>query len=309
MPRFVLHAILLFALCPSLRAQNPPPTPPVVLGDLIVQRDVVYGRGGAQDLHADLAYPRNAPGPLPAIIHIHGGGWIGGTYHDAAILQRARDGYFAASIEYRLSNIAKWPAQIQDCKCAVRWLRANAARYHIDPNRIGVIGESAGGHLVACLGTMAGRPELEGRGGYPGVSSAVQAVVDFYGPTDLSTPAIYSDEAKRLTLGLFGVPRDQAPALWQSASPARYAQAGDPPMLLIHGDADTLVPLAQSTLFAAALAQAGVPHQLLIVKNGLHGLAPLPGTQIDPSGAVISQTVRDFFAKYLKTPPTPSPGA
>jgi acetyl esterase/lipase len=300
----IAHLLALpLTLCPLLPAQTTatPPAPSLPPG-IVFEHDIVYGKGGAFDLHADLAYPKNASAPTPAIIHIHGGGWIGGSYHDKLLVPRAQEGYFAASIEYRLSNVAKWPAQIEDCKCAVRWLRANAAKYNVDPNRIGVIGESAGGHLVACLGTMAGEKAYEGDGGYPGVSSAVQAVVDFYGPTDFITPEIYTDEAKNLTLGLFGVPREQDPALWKSGSPVFYVKAGDPPMLLVHGDADRLVPLAQSQVFADALAKAGVPYQFLVIKNGMHGLAPAPGTTIDPGWPVITKTVRDFFAKHLAQP-------
>jgi acetyl esterase/lipase len=313
MPRIVLLPALALALAfsPLLSAQTnaPAATPPPAPSDLVVLHDVVFGKGGAQDLHAEIVYPKNASGPMPAIIHIHGGGWIGGSYKSGDLAHFARAGYFAASIEYRLSNVAKWPAQIQDCKCAVRWLRANAAQYNVDPNRIGVIGESAGGHLVACLGTMADVKEDEGDGGYPGVSSAVQAVVDFYGPTDFVTPDIYTDEAKRLTMGLFGVTREQDPALWKSGSPVFYVKAGDPPFLIVHGDADPLVPLAQSTVFDAALTKAGVPHQLLVIKNGMHGLGPLPGTKIDPGWKVINQTVMDFFAKYLAAPQKPAAGA
>ncbi len=313
MPRFPVANIVSVSLglllvmtfhSPLVAQTNPPPVP----AGLVVEHDVVYGKGGTFDLHADLAYPKNPAAPTPAIIHIHGGGWIGGSYHDGRLVDRARAGYFAASIEYRLSNVAKWPAQIRDCKCAVRWLRANAAKYNVDPNRIGVIGESAGGHLVACLGTMADVKEYEGDGGYPGVSSAVQAVVDFYGPTDFVTPNIYTDQAKALTMALFGVPREQDVALWKSGSPLFYVKPGDPPMLLVHGDADSLVPLAQSLVFNDALAKAGVPHQLIVVKNGIHGLAPVPGTQIDPGWPVITQAVRDFFAKYLGTPPKTPPG-
>jgi len=257
---------------------------------------------GIADLHAEMAWPKDATAPMPAVIYIHGGGWIGGSYKGGPLLHLAQTGYFAASIEYRLSNVAKWPAQIEDCKLAVRWLRANAAHYHVDPNRIGVWGESAGGHLVTCLGTMADVKDYEGTGGYPGVSSAVQAVVDFYGPTDFTVHGIYTPEASRLTQGLFGVPRDQNPGLWKSGSPIDYVKAGDPPMLLVHGDSDNLVPLAQSTTFDAALTQAGVPHQLLIVKNAGHGFGPKPGTLIDPTKAGIQKAVDSFLAKYLKTP-------
>jgi acetyl esterase/lipase len=297
---------LLLLTVPAASAQTnaapaaPAPQGPVTRGNVTFQNDVVYGKGGPVDLLADIAWPKDATGPLPAIIHIHGGGWIGGNRRwPGGLAQFAQHGYFAASIEYRLDNVAKWPAQIQDCKCAVRWLRANAAKYNVDPNRIGIIGESAGGHLVACLDTMAGEKDYEGDGGWPGVSSAVQAVVDFYGPTDFVTPQIYTDEAKRLTMGLFGVPREQDLALWKSASPVFSVAAGDPPVLMVHGDADSLVPLAQSQVFAAALTKAGVPNQLLVIHNGRHGLGALPPLKIDPGWSVINQTVLDFFAKNL----------
>ena len=269
---------------------------------IVVLHDVVIGQGGGRDLHAEVAYPRNATGPLPAVIYIHGGGWIGGSHRQSPILRLAQEGYFAASIEYRLSSEAKWPAQIQDCKLGVRWLRANAAQYHVDPHRIGAWGASAGGHLVVCLGTMADVKEYEGDGGYPGVSSAVQAVVDFFGPTDFITPQIYTPNAQQLTEGLFGVPRDQNPALWKSGSPVFYVKAGDPPMLLVHGDSDGLVPVAQSKVLDQALTRAGVPHQLMIIKNAGHGFGPVPGMTIDPSLADIDKAVYAFLDKNLKTP-------
>jgi acetyl esterase/lipase len=294
---FRILATCLFAALPLAAQTN---AAPVEQAGLDVQRDFVFGKGGNHDLHADLAWPKNATAPMPAIIHIHGGGWIGGGYHwDGGLANFAKRGYFAASIEYRLDNVAKWPAQIQDCKCAVRWLRANAAKYNVDPNRIGVIGESAGGHLVACLDTMDGVKDYEGAGGWAGVSSAVQAVVDYFGPTDFVTPDIYSEQAKFLTMGLFGAPRDKDPALWKSGSPVFYVKAGDPPVLMVHGDADKLVPLAQSQVFADALTKAGVPNQLLVIHNGGHGFGALPGTKIDPGWPIINQTVLDFFAKNL----------
>jgi len=302
--RFV--ALFTFALPTLLPAQtntpatNAAPASPPPPAGIAVVHDVLIGKGGDLDLHAEIAYPKDATGPLPAVVYIHGGGWIGGSHKQTPYLKIAQAGYFAASIEYRLDNVAKWPAQIQDCELGVRWLRANAAQYHVDPNRIGAWGDSAGGHLVACLGTMADVPADEGDGGYPGVSSAVQAVVDFYGPTDFDTHGIYSPKAIQLSEGLFGVPHDQNPTLWKSGSPVFYVKAGDPPMLLVHGDADTLVPIAQSNVFDAALTKAGVPHQLIIVKNGEHGFKPMPGTTIAPSSAEISRAVFAFFDKYLK---------
>jgi acetyl esterase/lipase len=302
-----LLILLALALPAALPAQTPAPSvkpsptyPPAPKG-VVVLHDVVIGKGGGRDLHAEIAYPENAAGPLPAVICIHGGGWIGGTHKSSPILHLAQTGYFAASIEYRLSKEAKWPAQIQDCKLGVRWLRANAAQYHVDPNRIAALGGSAGGHLVACLGTMADVKEAEGDGGYPGVSSAVQAVVDYFGPTDMTNPAMYGP-FHGLAEQLFGGKFDQNPNLWKSASPLLYVKAGDPPMLLIHGDSDALVPMANSTAFADALTKAGVPNQLVIVKNAGHSFAPKPGTTIDPSNAEIQKIVDAFLAKYLKAP-------
>ncbi|MCE0482692.1 MAG: alpha/beta hydrolase [Methylacidiphilales bacterium] len=266
--------------------------------------DVVFGQGGGRDLHAEIAYPNGAKAPLPAIIYIHGGGWVGGSQHDSylPVAKIAQHGYFVASIEYRLSKEAKWPAQIEDCKLAVRWLRANATKYNVNPNRIGAWGDSAGGHLVACLGTMADQKQYEGAGGYPDVSSAVQAVVDFYGPTDFTRPDIYSPQAAWLTQGLFGMPYDKDPEVWKSGSPLYFVKPDDPPMLLVHGDADVLVPLAQSTVFDEALTKAGVPHQLLIVKNAGHVFGPKPGTAIDPSREEIEKAVFAFLAKHLQAP-------
>jgi acetyl esterase/lipase len=291
----VLYPILSLSFLLPLFARADSLSPPTVM------RDVVYGSGDGVPLHADIAQPANAGKPLPAIIYIHGGGWIAGSHHDGPIQVIAAHGYFAASIEYRLSNVAKWPAQIEDCQLAVRWLRANAAKYNVDPNRIGAWGDSAGGHLVACLGTMADRKEFAGTE-YPGVSSAVQAVVDFYGPTDFSDAGHYSEAAIRLTEGLFGAPYAQKPDLWKSGSPLFYVKAGDPPVLIVQGAADTLVPPAQSTVFDDALTKAGVPHQLIMVKNAGHGFQPLPGTTIDPSQQQISDAVVAFFDKYLKAP-------
>jgi acetyl esterase/lipase len=300
-PFSVSFLVAIVLSCASLQGQtNAPAATPS--DDIVVLHDVVFGKGGDHDLHADIAYPKNATGPLPAVIHIHGGGWVGGSYQSSSIEWLARHGYFAASIEYRLSNVAKWPAQIQDCKLSVRWLRANAAKYNVDPNRIGVWGESAGGHLVTCLGTMADVKEYEGDGGYPGVSSAVQAVVDFYGPTDFTEVGNYTPAAIRYTEMLFGTTYAQNPDLWKSGSPLYYVKAGDPPMLLVHGEADALVPIAQSTVFDAALTKANVPHQLIVVKNANHGFVPLPNTTIEPNSADINKAVMTFFYQYLKAP-------
>jgi acetyl esterase/lipase len=263
--------------------------------------DIVYATVNGYPLHAQLSYPKNPAGLLPAIMHIHGGGWIKGSYKFNTVAM-ARNGYFGISIEYRLDDVAPWPAQIEDCKLAVRWLRANAARYHVDPNRIGVFGESAGGHLVACLATMADQTPYD-VGDYPGVSSAVQAVVDFFGPTDFTRADKYSPPAIEMTEQLLGVSYTEDPAAWKSASPVFFVKAGDPPVLIVQGAADGLVPPAQSIEFDEALAKAGVEHRLILVKNADHSFKPNPpGSTIDPSLAQIDAAMYAFFDAHLKQP-------
>ena len=290
----VAFTVLLVAGPISLPAQPPDPA------DLVVLHDVVTGKGGGRDLHAEIAYPKNATGALPAVIFIHGGGFSGGSHKQSPILQIAHAGYFAASIEYRLSGEAKFPAQIQDCKLGVRWLRANAAKYHVNPDRIGIWGESAGGLLVNSLGTMSDVKSFEGDGGYPGISSAVQAVVDYYGQADLRDPSKLSAGSLKNLTALFGATPEQNPGLWASGSPITYIKADDPPMLLVHGDSDASVLPNQAVELDAALTKAGVPHQLVIVKNAGHGFAPMPGKTTDPSRAEIQKITFAFLDKYLK---------
>ena len=285
-----------------LHAQSPAPPPPPAI---VVLHDVVIGQGGGRDLHAEVAYPKDAKKLLPAVIYIHGGGWRIGSQKQGPFEELARDGYFCASIEYRLTGEAKWPAQIEDYKLSVRWLRANAAKYGVDPNRIGAWGDSAGAHLVSCLATTADLKELEGTGGYPGVSSAVQVAIDYFGPSDFTAASFNDPGGVRGMEELFGVPREQNPNLWKSGSPAALVKAGDPPILLVHGLADQSVSVEQSILFDAALTKAGVPHRLVLVKNADHGFKPLPGTTIDPSDPEIKALSLAFLAKYLMPPGAP----
>ena len=271
-----------------------------------VIHDVEIGKGGDRVLHAEIARPKDPPAtPMPAVLWIHGGGWSGGSHKGNGAIWLAAKGYFTASIEYRLSGEATWPAQIQDCKLGVRWLRANAAKYNVDPNRIGCWGSSAGGHLVACLGTM-DKPEFEGRGGCEGVSSRVQAVVDFCGPADFTAGSAGIQGAKegedsKAPLGLFGAPFKEKPELWKNGSPVLYAAAGDPPFLIVHGDADKTVPFAQSEHLEAALKKAGVPVEFIRVKGGGHGMrAPKDAPPAEPDQQAIRDAVIVFFDKQLK---------
>src|SRR5436305_12322843 len=194
-------ALVLFTLAAALPAQDkaPPKAPEkaaqaVLPSGIKLVRDVAYVEGGGPRQTLDLYLDQNATGPLPLVVWVHGGGWQAGSKEGAgpARLVLLGKGYHVASINYRLSQQAPFPAQIEDCKAAVRWLRAHAGEYHFDPDHFGVWGASAGGHLVALLGTSGGVKELEGNLGNAGVSSRVQAVCDWFGPADFLA---YGDRA------------------------------------------------------------------------------------------------------------------
>jgi acetyl esterase/lipase len=271
-----------------------------------VIHDVEIGTGGGRTLHAEIARPKDPPAtPMPAVLWIHGGGWSGGSHKSNRAATLAAKGYFTASIEYRLSGEAKWPAQIEDCKLGVRWLRANAKKYNVNPDRIGCWGSSAGGHLVACLGTM-DDARFEGSGGHAGVSSRVQAVVDYCGPSDFTEGSAgiqggTADKDSTAPLGLFGVPFREKPALWKDGSPALYVKRSNPPFLIVHGDKDKTVPVAHGQKLAAALKKAGAPVELIIVKGGGHGMTAGPGEPpAEPNREALDAAVLAFFDKVLK---------
>ncbi len=236
-----------------------------------LQKDIVYGTGGGEPLKLDLATPTGLSQAVPAIVWIHGGAWQGGRKEEFEGLVRdaARRGYVAVSINYRLAPKHVFPAQIEDCKCAVRWLRANAERLHVDPNRIGVVGASAGAHLAMMLGAMDSSDGLEGEGGSAEASSRVRAVVSYAGPTNLLAefPAV---SRPLLATFLGGAVADKQDAA-RRASPVTYVNAGDPPMLLVQGTKDPLVPHDQAVQMTEALTKAGVHGRVELLIGEGHG--------------------------------------
>jgi acetyl esterase/lipase len=226
-----------------------------------VVRDVVYAQAPADDgtiidLKMDTAFPKQSDGELlPTVVYIHGGGWEGGSKEGGArhMLALAVGGYFAVSIDYRLSGQAKYPAAVHDCKAAIRFLRANAERLGIDPNRIGVWGHSAGGHLASLLGTSGNSDVLEGKVGTVGPSSAVQCVINLSGPVDLNFDVPTGVIEKWL-----GGPPAERPQVTREASPLTYVDASDPAVLIVHGTKDEIVGLRQPEMFQKALKEAGV---------------------------------------------------
>lgn len=255
--------ILLLAVPVQAQADKP---------EVAVERDVVFGKGGEVDLKLDLAMPKNGDGPFPAVLCIHGGGWRGGNRQQmsASIEVFAGRGYVAVTPDYRLVPNGRFPTQIEDCKAAVRWLRANAKKYKINPDRIGAVGFSAGAHLACLLGTSDKNDGLEGSGGNPEQSSRLQAVVSFFGPTDFTVPWEKSAEDTYLIPFLSGTRADRADT-YKKASPITYATKDDPPFLFIHGTEDKLVPLAQSKFLAEKLQSVGVSATVIEVKGEGHG--------------------------------------
>lgn len=284
-------------LAPTAAQQRAQPSLP---DGVRVIRDIEYGRTPEKRLLLDIYLPETGlTEPRPLIVWIHGGGWRRGSKDRTQASRYVPQGYIVASISYRLSGDAIFPAQIQDSKAAIRWLRANAGDYHIDPGRIGVWGSSAGGHLVALVGTSGGVAELEGDTGNLDQSSRVQAVVDYFGPTDFVQMDAHSisdklihDNADSPESLLVGGPIQQNKEMVAKANPITYVSSDDPPFLIVHGDEDPLVPHHQSELLLAALQKAGVPSQLFTVKGGGHG----SGFNIPE----VHNTVRQFFEKHLK---------
>ena len=259
-----------------------------------VRRNLEYAQAGGQSLRLDIYSPRHPAGKLPVVVWIHGGAWNSGSKDFCPIGFMAAQNLAIVSMDYRLDTVAPFPAQLYDCKAVIRWLRANAEKFNLDENHIGIFGASAGGHLALLLATTADQPQLEGEvGGNLGFSSRVQCVCAFYPPTDLNRlvtdPKIRADangEVAKLIGGAVAQNVDKA----NFASPLFYVDKHCAPVFLLHGGADTLVPSEQSRIFYAALKQASVEAQLEIIPKQGHGIiAPPP----------VAQKIYQFFNQHL----------
>lgn len=269
-------------------------------GEIRIQKDVPYlGEGRAEK--ADMYLPEeDGPALRPAVVDIHGGGWRGGDKADRReqniCNNLAANGYIAMSINYVLqpeSGPPVWPRNLHDCKTAVRWLRANAARLRLDPSHIGVIGGSAGGHLAAMTGLTGPEAGLDPAGPCGEQSCRVQAVVDLYGPITWM---------RTRDLAMIGKTRAQASELYRQACPLSHIDKDDPPILIAHGTADKTVDLEQSRVFAEALEKAGIEHELIVVEGAPHTFHLQP-KEMDLRPAVIG-----FFDRHLKGKPAGAPG-
>lgn len=275
------------------------PNPPFHLPDSVeLQKDIVYARYGSREVHLDLYLPKSRSGAIPAVVYIHGGGWRNGSRSAFArqAAHMATKGVAGACIEYRLSGEAKWPAAIHDSKAAVRWVRANAAKYGLDPNRIGAAGGSAGGHLAALLGTTGGRKDLEGDGGNAGVSSRVIAVAAFNPAVDLvSFAKLRSENANSSVEAFLGSKYEANPKLWELATPLTHVSKESAAFLFLHGDADTTVPHKQSADMLAKLKAVGVSAEIMTAPGASHGYFNSP-----PWYQPTLEKMEQFFLRTLK---------
>jgi len=249
-------------------------------GPTILERDITFCTVDGTDLKLDICRPSPGEGPFPALLFIPSGTWrLDQSFTKAEcacmLSEAARRGYVAVGIEHRRLGFDwnartikhRFPEQVYDVKCAVRWLRARAGKYTIDPDRVGAVGWSSGGHLALMLAFTDKSDGLEGDCGDMTYSSRIQVAVSSAGPTDMVT--LYS-QAPAVTTALLGGPPEKFPDLYAKASPLSYVTKDDPPILLMGGDLDKTVPVQQAELLDARLTEVGVPHSLVIKKGYDH---------------------------------------
>lgn len=287
------------AAIPHLAATQEPTSVPRPTAP--TQHTVTYCSPGGVSETMDVYTPANLDGPAPAVVYVHGGAWQHGNSKfdgsDLVALQASsallENGFVFVSINYRLAPEFQWPAQIIDSKCAIRYLRAHARSLHVDPQRIGAMGSSAGGQLAALLGTTGQHSPFD-VGEYLDQSSAVNATVDMYGPTDLTT-AGWGQFAQQVFTDVFHNDR----SLLADASAVTHVSPAASPFLIIQGSADTVVPPVQSEELYSRLRAARVHSDLLLVDNAQHGLFP-DGAPISPSLDQITHDVVNFYASAMK---------
>ena len=289
-------AIGIIVLLPTTHVIAQRQSPAALREKVEIQPDVEYGKAGERALKLDVIKPKETrEKPRACVVWIHGGGWQNGNKNSGvgrlAGLVASGD-YVGVSVGYRLTDEAAWPGQIDDCKAADRWIRANAQTLNVDPEKIGVWGSSAGGHLVSMLGTSGDVKELEGKNGSPDFSSRVACVVDFCGPSNFL--AIPKDGPKvsqpnGSLYKLLGGPLGEKQEAAKEASPITYVTNDDPPFLIVHGTADNTVAIKQAELLHAAQQQAGVNTTFVKITRGGHGIG----------GPKVEERVQAFFAKNL----------
>lgn len=293
---------------PSSAPATKPSLPRAPEGVTILQ-DVAYlppDREEKLDLY--LPTERGKDVRSPAIVMIHGGGWIGGDkaasreFNVGTTLAKA--GYVCVSVNYQLKGPKRWPTNLHDCKNAVRFLRKYADKYQINPDQIGVMGGSAGGHLALMVAYTTNVPELEPSAPYPGISSEVRAVIDLYGITNLLTRRATDKKGNpvgspRTQSALFQATAEQDPAAWKLASPVYHVSSKTPPTLILHGTIDTTVDRDQGKELAAQLAKHGVEHELIMIPGVGHTF-DLQSWRRKPLPNDLRPVVIEFFDKHVR---------
>lgn len=289
--RLLTGLLIVLTMTSSLRAQAPTPVPDTV----IVEKGIEYANPDDQHLQLNLARPKTGDGPFPAIVCIHGGGFRAGKResYDGLIVRLAEQGYVAITVTYRLAPKYQFPAAVHDTKAAVRWLRANAAKYKIDPSRIGTTGGSAGGHLAQFLGVTAGLKEFEGDGGNPAESSAVACVVNVYGPSDFTKSYGKSVDAAEVLPLFLGGNLEKARKLHLKASPLYWVTPVAAPTLCIHGTLDKYVAHEQAVWLVDKMNAAGAEAELLTLEGAGHGFKGKDAETAD-------KALMAYFNKRLK---------
>ncbi len=297
MTRLTLAATLAVLLAvPAGQGQQPPAIP----DDVTFVRGIEYTNPDGQHLQLNLARPETGDGPFPAVVCIHGGGFRAGKResYDALTVKLAQKGYVAATVSYRLAPKYPFPAAVHDTKAAVRWVRANAAKYKIDPERIGVTGGSAGGHLAQFLAVTGDVAEFEGDGGNPGVSSKVRCVVNVYGPSDFTKSYGKSVDAAQVLPLFLGGNLETARLAHIRSSPLNWVTPNAAPTLCIHGTEDQYVAHEQAVWMIDRLKACGVEAELLTLPGAGHGFR---GKDAETADAALFA----FFEKHLKTKVAP----
>lgn len=270
------------------------PTMPAA-AEVQVTRDVVYSEPDGEKLLMDIYRP-DTPGPHPAVLLVHGGGWLGGSKagHQGTGMMLARNGYVACAINYRLAPKYPYPAAMDDCHRAVRWIRAHSKEYGINPRRVGALGDSAGGHLVALIGVRDAREGVDRE--LSRFKARPDAVVPYYGAFELFKMWDIEMAHRPLTAWLGGPPETHA-KVYAAASPVTGIPRKAPPFLIIHGNADKVNPEEQSHLLHRALREKGVESTLLILEGAGHGWAP-----DSPHARQAEAAVLQFLGKHLGKP-------
>jgi acetyl esterase/lipase len=289
--RLLTGLLIVLTMTSSLRAQAPAQVPDTV----IVEKGIEYANPDDQHLQLNLARPKTGDGPFPAIVCIHGGGFRAGKResYDGLIVRLAEQGFVAVTITYRLAPKYQFPAAVHDTKAAVRWVRANAAKYKIDPSRIGTTGGSAGGHLAQFLGVTAGVKEFEGDGGNPAESSAVACVVNVYGPSDFTKSYGKSVDAAEVLPLFLGGNLEKARKLHLKASPLYWVTPVAAPTLCIHGTLDKYVAHEQAVWLVDKMNAAGAEAELLTLEGAGHGFKGKDAETAD-------KALMAYFNKKLK---------